>query len=376
MATKDDIAWAERCGDWLNSPVRKRGPGRSPRQRHEPLVITGHGIGLRIDNGALVVRDGFTHYPQALKEWRFFPGAPNLPSRIVALDGSGSLSFHVMDWLAEQRIPLIRIDWRGNVVTVLSHAYGLDPKHVKVQLDAVANGQAVPIAIGLIQQKFQNSIGTLRTLPQSGARDRGIRKQEQEIQGLKNDPPPSINALLGIEGRAAYAYFTSWQSLPLKWKGLGRRPIPEDWHQVGPRTSGRNKIGTNRNATHPVNAILNYAYAVLESQVRMQIIAEGYDPTIGFLHTYNVDRPALVFDLMEPQRPIVDRKVLEFVQAHTFHPADFTIRSDGVCRLNPELARLVVRQTTDSQTSVGGLDGHSRPAPTRNAASSGEKGGD
>jgi hypothetical protein len=44
-------------------------------------------------------------------------------------------------------------------------------------------------------------------------------------------------------------------------------------------------------------------------------------------------------DLMEPQRPIVDRKVLEFVQAKTFHPADFTIRSDGVCRLNPEMAR-------------------------------------
>ncbi len=324
-------------------PVQKRGPGRLPRQRHAPLVITGHGMGLRIDNGALVVRDGFTHYPQALKEWRFFPGASNLPSRIVALDGSGSLSFDVMDWLAEQRIPLIRIDWRGNVVTVLSHAYGLNPKQVRAQLDAIAHRRGVPIAIGLIERKLRNSIATLRTLPESGARDRGIRKQQEEIQGLKDDPPRSIDKLLGIEGRAAYSYFTAWQSLPLKWKGLGRRPIPDDWHQVGPRTSGRNKVGMNRNATHPVNAMLNYAYAMLESQVRMQIVADGYDPTIGFLHAYSVDRPALVFDLMEPQRPIVDRKVLEFVQAHTFHPADFTIRSDGVCRLNPEMARQMVR---------------------------------
>jgi CRISPR-associated protein Cas1 len=63
-------------------------------------------------------------------------------------------------------------------VTVLSHAYGLNPKHVKTQLDAIANGRAVPIAIGLIRQKLQNSIATLRKLPQSGARDRGIRKQE------------------------------------------------------------------------------------------------------------------------------------------------------------------------------------------------------
>lgn len=46
---------------------------------------------------------------------------------------------------------------------------------------------------------------------------------------------------------------------------------------------------------------------------------------------------------MEPQRPIVDRKILEFVQSQTFHPADFTIRTDGVCRLNPELAKIVVK---------------------------------
>jgi len=43
-----------------------------------------------------------------------------------------------------------------------------------------------------------------------------------------------------------------------------------------------------------------------------------------------------VFDLLEPLRPIVDRAVLKFVRSHTFHPADFTIRKDGVCALKPE----------------------------------------
>jgi CRISPR-associated protein Cas1 len=125
---------------------------------------------------------------------------------------------------------------------------------------------------------------------------------------LTHRPPRTIDALLGIEGRAAFSYFSAWQSLPLQWKGIGRRPVPDDWHQIGPRTSGKNRVGTNRNATHPVNAILNYAYAVLESQVRMQIAADGYDPTIGFLHTYNMERPALAFDLMEPLRPVVDAR--------------------------------------------------------------------
>jgi CRISPR-associated endonuclease Cas1 len=91
--------------------------------------------------------------------------------------------------------------------------------------------------------------------------------------------------------------------------------------------------------------MLNYAYAILESQVRMQIVPEGLDPTIGYLHTSTPERQTLVLDLMEPQRPIVDGKVLEFVQAHTFHPADFTIRSDGVCRINPEMARRIASMT-------------------------------
>jgi CRISPR/Cas system-associated endonuclease Cas1 len=73
----------------------------------------------------------------------------------------------------------------------------------------------------------------------------------------------------------------------------------------------------------------------------------------GYLHTSTPERQALVLDLMEPQRPIVDRAVLEFVQAHTFHPADFTIRSDGACRLNPEMAK---RLAVDSS----GLNGLGR----------------
>jgi CRISPR-associated protein Cas1 len=43
-----------------------------------------------------------------------------------------------------------------------------------------------------------------------------------------------------------------------------------------------------------------------------------------------------IYDLMEPERPKVDRAVLDFVKGHVFGPADFVIRADGVCRLNPE----------------------------------------
>ena len=53
-----------------------------------------------------------------------------------------------------------------------------------------------------------------------------------------------------------------------------------------------------------------------------------------------------IFDLMEPERPKVDRLVLDFVKSHVFDPADFVIRSDGVCRLNPQMARMIVARAS------------------------------
>jgi CRISPR-associated endonuclease Cas1 len=261
------------------------------------------------------------------------------------VDGSGSVSFDVLAWLSEQGIPLVQIDWRGKVVSVLGAGYGFDAERVAGQLARQRSGKGLSITRSLIAAKIDNSIETLlRALPGSATRDLAISKLRTEAANLARRCPQTIRELLGVEGRVAYAYFNAWRSLPLRWKGIGRHPVPVDWHCVGQRQSlNTRKKGRNRFASHPVNAMLNYAYAVLEAQVRMEIVAEGYDPNIGYLHTSNLDRPGLVFDLMEPLRPIVDRAVLQFVQSHTFHPADFTIRSDGVCRLNPEMARLVVR---------------------------------
>ena len=64
---------------------------------------------------------------------------------------------------------------------------------------------------------------------------------------------------------------------------------------------------------------------------------------LGVMHSDREDAPAFVFDMMEPERPKVDRALLAFLKSEALHPADFTIREDGVVRLNPELARRVAQ---------------------------------
>jgi CRISP-associated protein Cas1 len=75
--------------------------------------------------------------------------------------------------------------------------------------------------------------------------------------------------------------------------------------------------------------------------VQIRLVSEGYDPMLGIMHSDRDDAAAFVFDMMEPERPKVDRAVLGFLKSEALHPGDFTIREDGVVRLNPELARSV-----------------------------------
>ena len=161
------------------------------------------------------------------------------------------------------------------------------------------------------------------------------------LSRLEENPPETIIELRALEANCAAAYFRSWVGMPIKWRGTSRRPIPENWRFLGQRSSPYH-LGGNRNAAHPVNALLNYAYAALESEIRIKAISDGYDPTIGIMHEGSDGSSKFVFDLMESERPKVDRAVLDFVKGHVFDSADFVIRSDGVCRLNPEMARTVV----------------------------------
>jgi CRISPR-associated protein Cas1 len=80
---------------------------------------------------------------------------------------------------------------------------------------------------------------------------------------------------------------------------------------------------------------------VLEAQVRIQVVSEGYDPIIGIMHHDYRGGPAFVLDKVEPLRPVVDREVLRFAVRNELHSGDFVLQRDGICRLHPQLARLV-----------------------------------
>lgn len=55
-----------------------------------------------------------------------------------------------------------------------------------------------------------------------------------------------------------------------------------------------------------INAMLNYGYTVLRASTARAVVASGLNPTIGLAHSNRANEFALVDDLMEPFRPLVD----------------------------------------------------------------------
>lgn len=346
FALADEAEWADRSELWIEYSAAQIGRTRKKRERNPtPLILSGHGVSLRIESGALVIRDGFSHYPQKQGRYRFFPRDLELPTRILLLDGSGTLSFDVLNWLADQGVALARVRWTGEVATVAGgNGYAADRGKLDWQMETRCDLlKRHSFAADLIRQKLTASLETLeRFIPDGRARERAFAKTRLGIERLDREIFHDMNAIFAIEGECASAYFASWLGLPVQWKGLARRPVPIDWH----RYSGRSSLAVgikpeNRNASHPINAMLNYAYAVKLSQMQIDAIANGYDPILGIMHNSKKGSPALVLDLIEPERPRVDASVLEMVATSKFAAADFIVKRDGVCRLSPQLARAV-----------------------------------
>ena len=61
----------------------------------------------------------------------------------------------------------------------------------------------------------------------------------------------------------------------------------------------------------PVNAALNYGYSLILSCVNREIVSSGYLTQLGIFHDNMFNSFNLGCDLMEPFRPVIDKKVKE-----------------------------------------------------------------
>lgn len=244
---------------------------------------------------------------------------------IVSFSYSGA-SPALMGACAEKRIGLAFCTPRGKFLArVCGESNGnvlLRRKQYRIADDP---RQSCTVARYMIFGKLSNSAASIqRTLRDHAPRVENCGLEEAAGQIRKLLPQvlevPDMEALRGLEGVGAAAYFGVFDHMLLNRKGdfffrrRSRRP-PLD----------------------RVNAMLSFAYSLLAHDCASALESVGLDPYVGFLHRDRPGRESLALDLMEELRPcMADRFVLTLVNNRMVRSEDFQAQDSGAVLLTDE----------------------------------------
>ena len=133
-----------------------------------------------------------------------------------------------------------------------------------------------------------------------------------------------------------------------RFAGLYHEHLTRIFNQLNPEfnfTGRKNKSNSrNYNASDEVNALLNYGYAILESEIRKAINGIGLDYSIGFLHEINQSRTPLVYDIQELFRWLIDISVIQLLEEKKIKKSDFIITENYHTRLGEDVAKLLIEK--------------------------------
>lgn len=298
-----------------------------PIPRHGVVTLYGYGIQVRVDRGHLFLEDGI-----GLDRRRYrLPRVGHGLKRLVVIGSGGMISLAALRWLSDQDAAFVMLDRDGSVLTTTGPVRSSDAKLRRAQALAHHSGAALRITRELISQKLagQEQVARSRLLDSTTA---------QAIVDLRSEvaTAESISTIRLLESQGAADYWSAWHNLPVNFPKNDLRRVPEHWRTFGTRKSPL--TGSPRLAANPPNAILNYLYALLESEARLAAAVLGLDPGLGVLHVDTTARDSLACDLMEVVRPQVDAYLLDWITRQPLNRDWFFEQRDGNCRLMAPLA--------------------------------------
>lgn len=288
------------------------------------ITLAGYVASVTVEHGSLLIKDGLKGN---VVERRFSRAACPI-TRLISTQSEGYISFGAVRWLHEIGASTVHLNYDGTPLLVSAPTGYLRDKSVLSSLTGAATRRKQAslsfdsepgnsIARALIKAKIEGQITVLKQFgfnEQADVASSYTAAKLTEITSRSDSIP-----LLSLEGNISIIYWKSLADTRLKFARY--QQVPKHWHAFGTRQS----LITSRprGATSPGNALANYLYGILASEIAIATYAAGLDPELGILHTDKADRASLAYDLMEPIRPIVDSWLFQWLQSMTFNKRDF-----------------------------------------------------
>jgi CRISPR-associated endonuclease Cas1 len=303
--------------------------------RHGVITVIGFGIRICVERAHLLIHDGI-----GIERRQFrLPRVAHGLKRLVVIGSDGMISLAALRWLSDQNAAFVFLERDGKVLAVTGPVRPSDAKLRRAQALAAQSGAGLLIARELISRK----LGGQELVARARLRD---PLTADAIVRFRSALPSTTNLgeIRMLESQAAAAYWSAWRDLPITFPNNDLIRVPDHWRIFDTRKSPLS--GSPRLAANPANAMLNYLYALLESEARLAAAALGLDPGLGVLHVDTPARDSLACDLMEAIRPQVDVYVLDWVLSQPLRREWFFEQRNGNCRL---MASLAIRLTETAQ---------------------------
>ena len=304
-----------------------------------PLLVTGFGTSINVDKRKLIITN-------KLKGTRleFYPH--KISHDGIIIDGhTGNITFEAMRWLSKHNINLTLLNWNGQLLSnVMPEQPKLGKLRIKQYQKYLDSEARFEIALKIVQCKVEHSLNLLEELSRFyESVDVGKIRKSAEKEDLflldimknskKQDISKSIKQLMTYEGWIA---------------GIFHDNLVKIFNQLYPEFNfiGRKNKSNSRNynASDEINALLNYGYAILESEIRKSINSVGFDYSIGFLHEVNQSRTPLIYDIQELYRWLIDVSVIQLLEEKKIKKSDFIITENYHTRLGENVAKLLIEK--------------------------------
>jgi len=323
-------------------------PAQTPTITVEPIIVndgvvslTGYGIRIAVRNGQLELADGLGPKRRAGRFSRATCGI----TRLVVRGPSFFITGEAVRWLTDVGASFLNLGWDGEIVAHWSQPGIDDARLRRAQALAPWTETGLTLTRYLLREKLLGQARNLESMPDAAAQLAEHRAWLAALEAAED-----MHAVRAAEGRAAAAYWSAWESVPVQWVRRDEPRIPEHWQQFGPRLSPVSQAP--RQAATPGNALLNYLYSILEAETVTACRTIGLDAGMGLLHTDKANRQSLALDVMEPVRPLVDAWLYRTLQNRVFTWDDFGEVRDGVCRILPPLTHALSETAPDWYRAV------------------------
>ena len=287
-------------------------------------MVDGYGVSITTSSGRLKVCDGIgTH-----RRERIYSRANHGLARLVVMASTGAVSIEAARWLDGAGIPFVLLDpSTGTVLASSSQVTNKDARLRRAQ--ALAPGTDIGLSIAAYLTKLKLSGEASLAANQLGAL--GIARRIGSLASRVDDSS-TLEQIGQIEGSAANLFWSAWGALNVTFVKKDAPRVPENWQLFEGRRSAITP-GSARNASDPVNAMLNYLYRILEAEGHLATLAVGLDPGLGISHADTKGRASFVLDLIEAVRPLAELHVLRLIESQPLRWRDFHEDSRGVVRV-------------------------------------------